>query len=46
MKLQNKISALSNMTAKELQVETNKEGLAWYNREKNVKCVKARFLQC
>lgn len=37
MKLQNKISALSNMTVKELQVEANKEGLAWYNREEKRK---------
>lgn len=37
MKLQNKISALSTMTAKELQTEANKEGLAWYNREEKRK---------
>lgn len=33
MKLENKINALSTMTAKELQTQANKEGLAWYNRE-------------
>lgn len=37
MKLQNKISALSTMTAKELQVTANNEGLAWYNREEKRK---------
>lgn len=44
MKLQNKISALSNMTAKELQVEANKEGLAWYNREEKRKMRKDEIL--
>lgn len=44
MKLQNKISALSNMTAKELQVEANKEGLAWYNREEKRKMYKGEIL--
>ena len=44
MKLQNKISALSNMTAKELQVEANKEGLAWYNREEKRKMRKDEII--
>lgn len=44
MKLQNKISALSDMTAKELQVEANKEGLAWYNREEKRKMRKDEIL--
>lgn len=44
MKLQNKISALSNMTAKELQMEANKEGLAWYNREEKRKMHKGEIL--
>ncbi|MFJ3388800.1 hypothetical protein [Lysinibacillus sp. NPDC086135] len=44
MKLQNKISALSNMTAKELQVAANKEGLAWYNREEKRKMHKGEIL--
>lgn len=44
MKLQNKISALSSMTAKELQVEANKEGLAWYNREEKRKMRKDEII--
>jgi len=44
MKLQNKISALSTMTAKELQTEANKEGLAWYNREEKRKMRKDEIL--
>ncbi|WP_342532738.1 hypothetical protein MHB40_14840 [Lysinibacillus sp. FSL K6-0057] len=44
MKLQNKISALSNMTAKELQAEANKEGLAWYNREEKRKMRKDEII--
>lgn len=44
MKLQNKISALSNMTAKELQREANKEGLAWYNREEKRKMRKDEII--
>ncbi|MDC6267331.1 hypothetical protein [Lysinibacillus fusiformis] len=44
MKLQNKISALSNMTAKKLQVEANKEGLAWYNREEKRKMHKDEII--
>ncbi len=44
MKLQNKINALSNMTVKELQVEANKEGLAWYNREEKRKMHKGEIL--
>ncbi len=44
MKLQNKISALSNLTAKELQVEANKEGLAWYNREEKRKMRKDEII--
>lgn len=44
MKLQNKISALSNMTAKELQVEANKEGLAWYNSEEKRKMRKDEII--
>jgi len=42
MKLQNKISALSTMKAKELQTEATKEGLAWYNREEKRKKRKMR----
>lgn len=44
MKLENKISALASMTAKELQVEANKEGLAWYNREEKRKMRKDEIL--
>lgn len=44
MKLQNKISVLSNMTAKELQVEANKEGLAWYNHVEKRKMRKDEIL--
>ncbi|MCL1700812.1 hypothetical protein [Lysinibacillus sp. Bpr_S20] len=44
MKLQNKINALSNMTAKELQAKANKEGLAWYNREEKRKMRKDEIL--
>jgi len=44
MKLQNKISALSNMTAKELQTEANKEGLAWYNRDEKRKMRKDEII--
>ncbi len=44
MKLQNKISALSTMTAKELQTEANKEGLAWYNREEKRKMRKDEII--
>lgn len=44
MKLQNKISALSNMTAKELQAKANKEGLAWYNREEKRKMRKDEII--
>ncbi|MBG9689475.1 hypothetical protein ABD91_00850 [Lysinibacillus sphaericus] len=44
MKLQNKISALSSMTAKELQMEANKEGLAWYNREEKRKMRKDEII--
>jgi len=44
MKLQNKISALSNMKAKELQTEANKEGLTWYNREEKRKMHKDEII--
>lgn len=44
MKPEIKISALSTMTAKELQVEANKEGLAWYNREEKRKMRKDEIL--
>ncbi|MGE7840731.1 hypothetical protein ACQKNX_08060 [Lysinibacillus sp. NPDC093712] len=44
MKLKNKISALSGMTAKELQAEANKEGLAWYNREEKRKMRKDEII--
>lgn len=44
MKLLNKISALSTMKAKELQVEANKEGLAWYNRDEKRKMRKDEIL--
>ncbi|WGT37952.1 hypothetical protein QH639_19310 [Lysinibacillus sp. 1 U-2021] len=44
MKLEIKISALSAMTAKELQVEANKEGLAWYNREEKRKMRKDEII--
>lgn len=44
MKLQNKINALSTMKAKELQVEANKEGLAWYNREEKRKMRKEEIV--
>ncbi|MEK4121999.1 hypothetical protein [Lysinibacillus sp. FSL K6-0102] len=44
MILQNKISALASMTAKELQVEANKEGLAWYNREEKRKMRKDEII--
>lgn len=44
MKLENKISALASMTAKELQVEANKEGLAWYNREEKRKMRKDEII--
>lgn len=44
MKLQNKISELSNMTAKELQAKANKEGLAWYNREEKRKMRKDEII--
>lgn len=44
MKLQNKINALTTMTAKELQTEANKEGLAWYNREEKRKMRKDEII--
>lgn len=44
MKLQNKISALSTMKAKELQKAANKEGLAWYNREEKRKMRKDEII--
>jgi len=45
MKLQNKISALSTMKAKELQKAANKEGLAWYNREEKRKMRKDEIIE-
>ncbi|KOS61464.1 hypothetical protein FJQ98_16535 [Lysinibacillus agricola] len=44
MKLQNKISVLSTMKAKELQEAANKEGLAWYNREEKRKMHKGEII--
>lgn len=44
MKLQNKISALTTMTAKELQTEANNEGLTWYNREEKRKMRKDEII--
>lgn len=44
MKLQNKISTLSTMKAKELQAEANKEGLTWYNREEKRKMRKDEII--
>ncbi len=44
MKLQNKISALSTMKAKELQKAANKEKLTWYNREEKRKMRKDEII--